>query len=136
MGKKIVEQLVNEMKEGPSKYFSVYQGQGYELVYSGQTERAMKKAEGALVDMFKNDPKKAEIKSQAEENAVRVLINSSKHGAVDMLLVAENDAILSDKFTKIINSKELKRLGTIMVDCICQNGRVTKLPQSQIADEM
>lgn len=133
-----VEQTIKNMQDCESRVFSVHQGNGIDVVISTETEKSMRKVEQAVFFAVGNNEGEPHNNLEREEdNAVRIKISSPKHGLIDLLLIADNELLLSNNFTRIVNSKDIHKLGPIMIDTICQKGRVIKIKHSnENVDEM
>lgn len=129
MDKNFVESALEDMQLNKDKYVSVHQGQDFEIVMATEQERAMRKVEQSIANAVRQGANSGHvsIEEREENNAVRIKVDSAKFGFIDLLLIANNDRILSDKFTLLVNSKDIQKLGTVMIDSICQNGRVTMI---------
>ena len=133
-----VEQTIKDMQDCESRVFAVHQGNGIDVIISTASEKAIRKVEQAIsLAVGNNDGEPHNNLEREEDNAVRIKLSSPKHGLVDLLLIADNELLLSNYFTSIVNSKDIRKLGPIMIDTICQKGRVIKIKHAtENVDEM
>lgn len=119
------------------EYFIEQYGENFKIFVQAETETALRKAILLLNREFGQGGGGLVGSSfiSNNKNFAEIGIESEKNGKFNLLLTASDQNTLSKQFSRMLNSKDVQRLGKMSVRKICRNGVVTKMHANQEADE-
>lgn len=119
------------------EYFIEQYGENFKIFVQAETEIALRKASLLFNREFGQGSCGLVGASfiSNNKNFAEIGIESEKNGKFNLLLTASDQNTLSKQFARILNSKDVQRLGKMTVKKICRNGVVTKMHTNQETDE-